>query len=119
MIHQGSGGFRGNTPDVFIQVKEMETLVNANHELLARHTGQPIEKIVKDTERDYFMSPDAAKAYGIIDAVYTPSGEGRGGVAGPAGGEQPGRGDHGHGRRRSRTGRRVGPQRRRPQPQKG
>ncbi len=40
MIHQGSGGFRGNTPDVFIQVREMETLVNANHELLARHTGQ-------------------------------------------------------------------------------
>ena len=72
MIHQGSGGFRGNTPDVFIQVKEMETLVNANHELLARHTGQAIEKIVKDTERDYFMSPDAAKSYGIIDAVYTP-----------------------------------------------
>jgi ATP-dependent Clp protease protease subunit len=72
MVHQGSGGFRGNTPDVFIQVKEMETLVNANHELLARHTGQPIERIVKDTERDYFMSPEAAQAYGIIDAVYTP-----------------------------------------------
>jgi hypothetical protein len=50
----------------------METLVNANHELLARHTGQPIEKIIKDTERDYFMSPEAAKTYGIIDAVYTP-----------------------------------------------
>jgi ATP-dependent Clp protease, protease subunit len=72
MIHQGSGGFRGNTPDVFIQVKEMETLVNANHELLSRHTGQPIEKIVKDTERDYFMSPETAHEYGIIDAVYTP-----------------------------------------------
>jgi ATP-dependent Clp protease protease subunit len=72
MIHQGSGGFRGSTPDVFIQVKEMETLVNANHELLARHTGQSIDKIVRDTERDYFMSPEAAKAYGIIDAVYTP-----------------------------------------------
>ena len=42
MVHQGSGGFRGNTPDVFIQVKEMETLVNANPERLARHTGQPI-----------------------------------------------------------------------------
>jgi len=46
MIHQGSGGFRGNTPDVFIQVKEMETLVNTNHEILSHHTGQPIEKIV-------------------------------------------------------------------------
>jgi len=72
MIHQGSGGFRGNTPDVFIQVREMETLVNANHELLAKHTGQTVEKIVKDTERDYFMSPDQAQAYGIIDAVYAP-----------------------------------------------
>jgi len=49
MIHQGSGGFRGNTPDVFIQVKEMETLVNTNHEILSHHTGQPIEKIVADT----------------------------------------------------------------------
>jgi ATP-dependent Clp protease protease subunit len=73
MIHQGSGGFRGNTPDVFIQVKEMETLVNTNHEILSRHTGQPLEKIVADTSRDYFMSPTEAKEYGIIDAVYSAS----------------------------------------------
>ena len=73
MIHQGSGGFRGNTPDVFIQVKEMETLVNANHQILSRHTGQPLEKIVADTSRDYFMSPTDAKDYGIIDAVYSAS----------------------------------------------
>ena len=71
MIHQGSGGFRGNTPDVMIQVKEMEELVNANHRILARHTGQPLEKIERDTQRDFFMSPDAAKAYGIIDEVYS------------------------------------------------
>jgi ATP-dependent Clp protease, protease subunit len=75
MIHQGSGGFRGNTPDVFIQVKEMEELVNTNHRILAQHTAQPIEKIVKDTERDNFMSPDAAREYGLIDEVYTPRGE--------------------------------------------
>ena len=75
MIHQGSGGFRGNTPDVFIQIKERETLVNAIHEILARHTGQPIEKVVKDTERDFFMCPEEAKAYGIIDAVYTLPGD--------------------------------------------
>jgi ATP-dependent Clp protease protease subunit len=74
MIHQGSGGFRGNTPDVFIQVKEMETLVNANHQILSRHTGQPLAKIVADTSRDYFMSPTDAKDYGIIDAVYSASG---------------------------------------------
>jgi ATP-dependent Clp protease protease subunit len=71
MIHQGSGGFRGNTPDVMIQVKEMETLVNVNHEILSHHCGQPIEKIVADTSRDYFMSPTEAKDYGIIDAVYS------------------------------------------------
>jgi ATP-dependent Clp protease protease subunit len=75
MIHQGSGGFRGNTPDVFIQVKEMETLVNTNHQILSRHTGQPIEKIVADTSRDYFMSPTEAKDYGIIDAVYSATSE--------------------------------------------
>jgi ATP-dependent Clp protease protease subunit len=84
MIHQGSGGFRGNTPDVFIQVKEMETLVNTNHEILARHTGQTLEKIVADTSRDYFMSPPVAKDYGIIDAVYSSTrtpGAGSGGSA--------------------------------------
>ena len=70
MIHQGSGGFRGNTPDVFIQVKEMEQLVHTTQELLAAHTGQPMEKIVKDTDRDLFLSPEGAVAYGIIDEVY-------------------------------------------------
>ena len=71
MIHQGSGGFRGNTPDVFIQVKELESLININHGILAKHTGQSVEQIIKDTERDNFMSPDEAKAYGIIDEVYS------------------------------------------------
>ncbi len=70
MIHQGSGGFRGNTPDVLIQVRELEQLIQLNHQILAKHTGQPIEKINTDTQRDYFMSPDEAKAYGIIDEVY-------------------------------------------------
>ncbi|CAN5710380.1 ATP-dependent Clp endopeptidase proteolytic subunit ClpP [soil metagenome] len=71
MIHQGSGGFRGNTPDVMIQVKELEALINLNHEILAQHTGQPIDRIKRDTERDLFMAPEAAKAYGIIDEVYS------------------------------------------------
>ena len=69
MIHQGSGGFRGNTPDVMIQVKELETLNQRLHEILASHTGQTVDKIIKDTERDYFMSPEQAQAYGIIDEV--------------------------------------------------
>jgi len=75
MIHQGSGGFRGSTPDVMIQVKEMEALVETNHGILARHSGQPVEKVRKDTERDYFMSPDEAMGYGIIDQVFAGRGE--------------------------------------------
>lgn len=71
MIHQGSGGFRGNAPDAFIQMKEWEHLVRVNHEILARHTGQPLDKVVKDTDRDYFMSPEQAKDYGLIDNVYS------------------------------------------------
>jgi ATP-dependent Clp protease protease subunit len=71
MIHQGSGGFRGNAPDAIIQMKEWEFLVQRNNEILSRHTGQPLEKVTKDTDRDFFMSPDDAKDYGIIDAVYS------------------------------------------------
>jgi ATP-dependent Clp protease protease subunit len=72
MIHQGSGGFRGNAPDAVIQMKEWEFLVQRNNEILAHHTGQPIDKVSKDTDRDYFMAPDAAKDYGIIDAIFSP-----------------------------------------------
>ena len=75
MIHQGSGGFRGSTPDVLIQVKELEDLNQRLHQILARHTGQTVKKVAKDTERDNFMSPDAAKAFGIIDEVYADRGE--------------------------------------------
>ena len=74
MIHQGSGGFRGAPTDAIIQMKEWETLVALNHQILSRHTGQPIEKVMHDTERDRFMSPDEAKDYGIIDAVYSVQG---------------------------------------------
>ncbi len=74
MIHQGSGGFRGNAPDAVIQMREWEHLVQLNHAILARHTGQTVEKIVADTDRDRFMSPDEAKDYGIIDAVYSAQG---------------------------------------------
>jgi ATP-dependent Clp protease protease subunit len=71
MIHQGSGGFRGNAPDAIIQMKEWEFLVQRNNEILSRHTGQPLEKVIKDTDRDYFMSPEEAMDYGIIDSVYS------------------------------------------------
>jgi ATP-dependent Clp protease protease subunit len=70
MIHQGSGGFRGATPDVLIQVRELEDLNKRLHAILAKHTGQTPKRVAADTERDNFMSPEEAKAYGIIDEVY-------------------------------------------------
>ena len=70
MIHQGSGGFRGNTPDVIIQVKELETLVDKLTRILAHHTGKDPEQVRRDSERDRFMSAAEAKEYGLIDEVY-------------------------------------------------
>jgi len=92
MIHQGSGGFRGNAPDAMIQMREWERLVEVNNAILARHTGQSINKIVKDTDRDHFMSGDEAREYGIIDEVYTATGDSliaQAHDAGAAGGEIP------------------------------
>src|SRR5438309_5754627 len=70
MIHQGSGGFRGNTPDVMIQVKELETLVDKLTKILAHHSGQDVEKVRRDSERDRFMSAEEAREYGIIDEIF-------------------------------------------------
>ena len=70
MIHQGSGGFRGNTPDVLIQVKELETLVEKLTKILAKHTKQDVEKIRHDSDRDRFMSAEEAKQYGLIDEIF-------------------------------------------------
>jgi ATP-dependent Clp protease, protease subunit len=75
MLHQGSGGFRGNTPDVEIQVKEMLHLTDRLMRILAEHSGQEFEKVKKDADRDYFMSSAEAKSYGLIDAVFEPTGE--------------------------------------------
>jgi ATP-dependent Clp protease protease subunit len=70
MIHQGSGGFRGNTPDVLIQVKELETLVEKLMKILSHHSGQPADKVKRDAERDRFMSAEEAREYGIIDEIF-------------------------------------------------
>jgi ATP-dependent Clp protease protease subunit len=72
LIHQGSTGFRGAIPDVEIQARETLRLVNSLLEINAEHTGQTLERIRKDTERDYYMTPDEAKVYGIIDEVIHP-----------------------------------------------
>jgi len=70
MIHQPMGGFQGQATDIEIQAKEILRLKAKLNELLAHHTGQPLEKIQRDTDRDYFMGADEAKAYGLIDDVF-------------------------------------------------
>ncbi len=69
MIHQPMGGFQGQATDIDIQAKEILRLKTRLNEILSRHTKQPIERIEKDTDRDYFMGPGEAKEYGIIDEV--------------------------------------------------
>jgi ATP-dependent Clp protease protease subunit len=71
LIHQVSGGFTGQASDVDIQAKEILRLREKLNEILAKHTGQPIERIAQDTDRDYFMSGDEAKEYGLIDQIIT------------------------------------------------
>ncbi len=69
LIHQPMGGTRGQATDIKIQAEEILRLREELNRILAKHTGQPIDKIALDTERDYFMSAEQAKAYGIIDRV--------------------------------------------------
>lgn len=70
MIHQPSGGAQGQATDIEIQTKEMIRIKTMLNEIMEKHTGQPLKKIAKDMDRDFFMSPDEAKAYGIIDEVF-------------------------------------------------
>jgi ATP-dependent Clp protease protease subunit len=69
MIHQPIGGFHGQATDVEIHAKEILKMKDTLNKILAKHTGQPIEKIQVDTERDYFMSSHEAKDYGLVDEV--------------------------------------------------
>ena len=69
MIHQPAGGAQGQAPDIEIQTKEILIVRERLNEILAHHTGQPIDKIAKDTDRNFFMSPEEAKAYGLIDEI--------------------------------------------------
>jgi ATP-dependent Clp protease protease subunit len=69
MIHQPSGGTQGQATDIEIQAREILKLRETLNGILAERTGQPIEKIRQDSERDYFMSSDEAKDYGLIDQV--------------------------------------------------
>ena len=69
LIHQPLGGFQGQATDIDIHAKEILRTRDKLNELLVKHTGQPIERIKSDTERDYFMSAIEAKEYGLVDDV--------------------------------------------------
>lgn len=69
LIHQPLGGFEGQASDIQIHAEDILRVKKQLNELLAKHTGQPIEKINQDTDRDYIMSASQAKDYGIIDSV--------------------------------------------------
>lgn len=69
MIHQPLGGVQGQAADIAIHAKEILRMREVLNQILAKHTGQPLERIERDTDRDYFMSVQEAKEYGLIDEV--------------------------------------------------
>ena len=69
LIHQPLGGTQGQASDIDIQAKEILRMREEVNRILEKHTGQPIEKVAKDTERDYFMGPEQAIEYGIVDQI--------------------------------------------------
>ena len=69
LLHQPHGGAQGQAVDIEIQAKEILRYRKLLDELIAQHTGQPVDKITKDTDRDFILTPDEAKEYGIIDEV--------------------------------------------------
>ncbi len=71
MIHQPLGGAQGQATDIEIQAKEILYIKENLNGLLVHHTGQPIERIEQDTDRDFFMSPEEAREYGLVDRVVT------------------------------------------------
>jgi ATP-dependent Clp protease protease subunit len=71
MIHQPMGGFQGQATEIDIHAREILKIRERLNDIMAKHTGQPLERISQDTERDYFMSAEEAKRYGLIDEVIT------------------------------------------------
>ena len=69
LIHQVTGGFQGQATDIEIHAREIIDVRKRLDEIIANHTGQPLEKVAKDTERDYFMSAEEAVEYHIVDRV--------------------------------------------------
>jgi ATP-dependent Clp protease protease subunit len=75
MVHQPSGGYQGQATDIMIHAQETQKLKQRLNEIYGRHTGQPVEKIEAALERDNFMSPEEAKAWGLIDEILTDRGK--------------------------------------------
>ena len=73
MIHQGSGGFRGTPADIQIAAREILDMTKRMAEIISRHSGQDVDQVLRDIDRDRFMTPEEAVEYGLIDAVMTTS----------------------------------------------
>lgn len=73
MLHQPQGGASGQASDIEIQAREMVKAKHRLNEIMALHTNQPVERIAEDSERDFYMSAEEAKNYGLIDEIYRPS----------------------------------------------
>jgi ATP-dependent Clp protease protease subunit len=72
MIHQGSAGFRGTPTDIEIHAQEVLSMRQRMAEIIAEHSGRPLEAVMKDIDRDHFMSPEEAVDYGIVDEIVSP-----------------------------------------------
>jgi ATP-dependent Clp protease protease subunit len=72
MIHQGSGGFRGAPADIQIAAREILDMTERMARIIAKHSGQPFEQVMKDIDRDRFMTPAEAREYGLIDEIVSP-----------------------------------------------
>lgn len=70
MIHQPSGGAQGQAAEIEIAAKEILSLRELSNNILAKHSGQPLEKVARDVERDFFMSAEDAKNYGLVDKIF-------------------------------------------------
>jgi ATP-dependent Clp protease protease subunit len=73
MIHQGTAGTKGAPRDMEIQLREVLATTRRMAEIISMHTGQPLDKVERDLDRDYFMTPEEAKAYGLIDEIIQPA----------------------------------------------
>jgi ATP-dependent Clp protease protease subunit len=78
MIHQGSAGFRGAPLDIEIQAREVLAMTRRMAEIIALHAGRPVEKVMRDIDRDRFMTPQEAHEYGLIDEIVSARSSGRG-----------------------------------------